>query len=773
MAGLRNRSPQTGTGLLLACGIVVMACWADAAQSSSASRATLLENVHWTLAYSLAAWLSWRSVAQAEPAMEPVRRLIALGLVSLALGQLVWDLQAYLDWTPFPAPSDLLFLPVAPLILLAFWRQMRRQLPLAVRRGVLLDIGGFAMGASALTLTLYLPRAGDSSEFQLLVLCAYPVLFWTAAAAGLVMQLHLRQRWNRRWNAIFIGLLGFGLTWMLWNLMVLSEHIEPGSLVGLSFSLLALLLCWGALGWTPQTDASASFDRLCEGTLRQLPLVMVAMGSAAVGLLLLGGAVPPAARQPLIGAGVAVMLFAVLRQTQQLGERDRLLAAERVAAESQAQLAHMAHHDALTGLPNLALLRDRVQQEIAAAQRHGHKIALMFVDLDHFKEVNDSLGHAAGDALLCEAAARLQGLLRAGDTVCRQGGDEFTIVLGEVAALQDVVQVAEKVMAASRLTARVGGQELSLSLSVGVAIYPDDAADFASLLQCADTAMYRAKAAGRGAYRFYDARMNAEAAERMRVRSQLARALERGELSLHWQPQIELASGRVSGAEALLRWQSAELGAVSPAVFIPLAEDSGLIVEIGAWVLHEACRQAAAWRSQGLPLPRAAVNLSVLQFRRGDLEHQVLEALRSSGLAPEVLELEITESVMMVDPDTVLASVDRLVAQGVALVIDDFGTGYSSLSYVRRLRASKLKIDQSFVRELQQQEGSAAIVRAVIEMAQALGWRVIAEGVETEAQRDFLLAHRCAYAQGYLFGRPMPAEAFEAWLRSQACSRPD
>ncbi len=409
-----------------------------------------------------------------------------------------------------------------------------------------------------------------------------------------------------------------------------------------------------------------------------------------------------------------------------------------------------------------------MQQEIAAAQRHGHKIALMFVDLDHFKEVNDSLGHAAGDALLCEAAARLQGLLRAGDTVCRQGGDEFTIVLGEVAALQDVVQVAEKVMTASRLTAKVGGQELSLSLSVGVAIYPDDAADFASLLQCADTAMYRAKAAGRGAYRFYDARMNTEAAERMRVRSQLARALERGELSLHWQPQIELASGRVSGAEALLRWQSPELGAVSPAVFIPLAEDSGLIVEIGAWVLHEACRQAAAWRAQGLPLPRAAVNLSVLQFRRGDLEHQVLEALRSSGLAPEVLELEITESVMMVDPDTVLASVDRLVAQGVALVIDDFGTGYSSLSYVRRLRASKLKIDQSFVRDLQQQDGSAAIVRAVIEMAQALGWRVIAEGVETEAQRDFLLAHRCAHAQGYLFGRPMPAEAFEAWLRAQA-----
>lgn len=765
---MQHCSPQTSTSLLLACGIVALACWLEASQSGSVAQATLLDNIHWTLSFSLAAWLAWRSVGVAEPDLVPVRRMLALGLISLAIGQLIWDVQAYLNWTPFPAPSDLFFLPVAPLVLLAFWFRMRQQLSAASRRALMLDIAGFALAASVLTLTLYLPRAGESSPWQLLVLCAYPVLYLTAAVAGLMMQLHLRQRWTWRWAAIWLGLFGFGLTWMLWNLMVLSERIEPGSLVGLSFSLLALLLCWGFTGWRPQSDSSASFDRLCEGVLRQLPLLMVVIGALAVGLLLLGGTVPAVARKPLVGAGLLVLIFAVVRQTQQLGERDRMLAAERVVAESQARLSHMAHHDALTGLPNLMLLRDRVQHEILSAQRHGSKLALMFVDLDHFKEVNDTLGHAAGDALLCEVAVRLQALLRGIDTVCRQGGDEFCVVLAEVEAVPDVVQVAEKMMAALRQPIRVAGQDLALSMSVGVALYPDDAADFASLLRCADTAMYRAKAAGRCAYRFYDARMNVEASERMRVRSQLALALERGELSLHWQPQIELATGHVSGAEALLRWQSAELGSVSPAVFIPLAEDSGLIVDIGRWVLQQACQHLAAWRRTGLALPCVAVNLSVLQFRSGNLEHQVLEALRSAGLSPSDLELEITESVLMVDPDTVISTMRRLADLGVSLAIDDFGTGYSSLSYVRRLRASKLKIDRSFVNEVLDEEGSAPIVRAVIEMASALGWTVIAEGVETEAQRDFLRANRCAEGQGYLFGKPMAAADFEAWLRARS-----
>jgi len=760
---------QVNSGLLLFGLIIVLAAWTQAALDPTGAFAVLLDNVHWTLSYTIAAWLAWNGAHEPGlPAeLRQARRCFAGGLGALALGQTIWNIQIYSHWTPFPGPSDAFFLLLGPWFMAGFVGVLRRQLAPGRARVVVLDVGGFALSALALTLTLYLPRAGDSSLLQMVVLCTYPVLMLSAAATALMMQLHLRYRWGAHWLALFAGLLIHSGLWMLWNLAFLEDALKPGALLNLAFSLGTLLLGWGAAGWKPWADTTASYDRFCEGLLRQLPLAMVALTSAAIGLLALGGGVAESTRAPLLGLGLGVLLFAVFRQTQQLGERDRLLEAERVVAESQAKLQHLAHHDPLTGLPNLTLLRDRVEQAVAVAERHHLKVALMFIDLDHFKEVNDSLGHATGDALLCHVALALQGLLRHSDTVCRQGGDEFSIVLPEIEELDDVGQVAEKVMALSRSSTQINGHELPLSLSLGVALYPDDGRDFDSLLQCADTAMYRAKAAGRSTYRFYDARMNAEAAERIQLRSRLAKALERGELSLHWQPQIDLASGVVCGAEALLRWNSAELGAVSPAAFIPVAEDSGLIIDIGAWVLREACVQAASWQRAGLPLPSVAVNLSVLQFRRGNLEHQVVEALRSSGLPASALELEITESVLMQDHDKVFATVDRLEALGVRLAIDDFGTGYSSLSYVKRLRVDKLKIDKSFVRDALSDASTAGIVRAVIEMARALEVRIVAEGVESEAQRDFLLACHCGIGQGYWFARPMPPEQFEPWLRER------
>lgn len=762
--------PHFNSGLMLVSLVIVLAAWSQAAMQPAGAFAVLLDNVHWTVAYSAAAWMTWN--AAAEPGLSVglrrARIAFAAGLGALSLGQAIWDIQVYSNWLPFPGPSDAFFLLLGPAFLAGFVGVLRQNLPSGRWRVLWLDVGGFALGALALTLTLYLPLAGANNLLQMTVLCAYPVVLLSAAATALMMQLHLRHRWGLRWLALFGGVLLHGVCWMLWNLGFLVDQLPPGAWLNLCFSMATLLLGWGASGWKPQPDVSASFDRLCEGLLRQLPLAMVSLTSAAIGLLALGGGLADSTRAPLLGLGLAVLLFAVVRQTQQLGERDRLLVAERVVAESQAQLQHLAHHDPLTGLPNLTLLRDRVQQALAVAERRGLKVALMFIDLDHFKEVNDSLGHATGDALLCHVATELQQLLRGSDTVCRQGGDEFSIVLPEITDLNDVGQVAEKVMGLSRSTALANGHELPLSLSLGVALYPDDAHDFNSLLQCADTAMYRAKAAGRSTYRFYDARMNAEAAERIQLRSRLARALERRELSLHWQPQIEFASGAVCGAEALLRWTSAELGEVSPAAFIPVAEDGGLINEIGAWVLREACRQAAAWQRDGLALPSIALNLSVLQFRRGNLEHQVVEALRLSGLPASALELEITESVLMQDHDKVFGTVDRLQSLGVRLAIDDFGTGYSSLSYVKRLRVATLKIDKSFVRDALDDEGTAGIVRAVIEMARVLGVQTVAEGVESEAQRDFLAASHCGIGQGFWFARPMAAPAFEAWLRERS-----
>jgi EAL domain-containing protein (putative c-di-GMP-specific phosphodiesterase class I) len=318
-------------------------------------------------------------------------------------------------------------------------------------------------------------------------------------------------------------------------------------------------------------------------------------------------------------------------------------------------------------------------------------------------------------------------------------------------------------------TTQIGGYELLLSMSAGVALYPDDAADFDSLLQCADTAMYRAKAAGRSAYRFYDAQMNAESADRIHMRTRLARAIERGELHLYYQPLIEIDTGKVCGAEALLRWSSPEAGEVPPASFIALAEDTGLIVEIGGWVLMQACQRASAWGRLGLPPVRLAVNVSVLQFRRGNLEAQVVAALSASGLAPRWLELEVTESVLMQDQDRVIATLERLSELGVGIAIDDFGTGYSSLSYVKRMQAGKIKIDRTFVHDATNDGGGgAAIVRAMIEMARALNVITVAEGVESDAQLAFLRDCRCDLGQGYLFARPMPPEDFARYLAEHA-----
>ena len=426
---------------------------------------------------------------------------------------------------------------------------------------------------------------------------------------------------------------------------------------------------------------------------------------------------------------------------------------ERRKAEERALF--LAHHDVLTGLPNRLVVRDKFNQAIEVSARNATRTALVFLDVDNFKTINDTLGHSAGDALLEQVAARISECIRTTDTVSRQGGDESRITAA-IAKILD--HLAEPFT--------VEGRELASSASVGVAIYPDDGEDFDTLLRKADTAMYHAKEEGRNACRFFDRQMNADAEEHLALRNELRLALERDEFILHYQPQIDLANGRVVGAEALIRWQHPKLGLIPPGKFIPIAEESGLIMPIGEGVLHEACRQAAAWQKTDLPELVVAVNLSAVQFRRGHLEKTVVAALMSSGLAPGFLELELTESILIGDTETILQTVRRLKMVGVALSIDDFGTGYSSLAYLKRFAVDKLKIDQSFVRSLETGSGDEAIVRAIIQMAHSLGLRTIAEGVEEERVLDLLRTSRCDEAQGYHIARPMPADAFKAFMET-------
>jgi diguanylate cyclase (GGDEF)-like protein/PAS domain S-box-containing protein len=433
--------------------------------------------------------------------------------------------------------------------------------------------------------------------------------------------------------------------------------------------------------------------------------------------------------------------------------------------QAEEALLRMANHDALTGLPNRVLLQDRLAQAIVHAQRAQRQVGVMFIDLDRFKHVNDSLGHDAGDQMIVEIARRLAGSLRESDTVARQGGDEFVVVLADLGCPEDAALVAQKVLDALFRPLLLGGQELFPTASIGLAMYPRDGQDSPTLLKCADSAMYRAKGQGGNAFRFYAADMGAHALEHLRLEGALQRALQRSEFVLHYQPMVDIATGAVTAAEALVRWRPRGGALVMPGEFIPLAEETGLIVPIGEWVLATALAQQVAWRAAGLAPIRISVNLSARQFHGQDVAQQVARLLAATGADPQFLTLEITESVLMENPAAATETMRRLAAMGVRLAIDDFGTGYSSLANLKRFPIQSLKIDRSFVRELTTDADDAAIVNAVIALAHSMKLDVVAEGVETDEQLGFLRAHGCDQMQGFCFSRPVEASALEALLR--------
>ncbi len=439
---------------------------------------------------------------------------------------------------------------------------------------------------------------------------------------------------------------------------------------------------------------------------------------------------------------------------------------ERKVAEERVQ--YLAYYDALTGLPNRTLLQDRLSTAIASARRRKDKVALLFLDLDRFKIINDSLGHSLGDLLLQDVGERLKRWAREQDTVARLGGDEFLIVLPSVKDIPDAAVAAERLMDAMTAEFVVQGHSLSISCSLGISIFPEHGADGETLIKNADAAMYCAKDNGRNRFRFYTQDMNAQAVERLTLESSLRMALEKEELFLVYQPQMDIATGRITGLEALLRWQHPELGLVPPDRFIRIAETSGLIMPIGEWVLRTACSQARKWQDEGLPAVPVAVNVSAVQFRQEGFCELIKRVLHETGLAPQYLELELTESLLLSNADVTSSVLQELKALGLTLAIDDFGTGYSSLSYLKHFPVSKLKIDRSFVRDVSVNPDDAAITTAIINMAKGLNLKVIAEGVENEAQMSFLRAHQCDEIQGYYFSKPLTVDAVVDKLRGTA-----
>ncbi|WP_304012131.1 putative bifunctional diguanylate cyclase/phosphodiesterase [Methyloversatilis discipulorum] len=443
--------------------------------------------------------------------------------------------------------------------------------------------------------------------------------------------------------------------------------------------------------------------------------------------------------------------------------------------QAQRRIRFLAYHDSLTGLANRQMFREMLDHTLARSQRTGSRCALLYLDLDRLKRINDSYGHTLGDQILREVATRLIASIRSADlvahddslheeVVARLGGDEFTVLLTDLSRAEDAARVAARICAELGRPLQVAHVELVVTASIGIAIFPDNGADPETLLRHADMAMYAAKQRGRNTYEFFTEAMQQQAVERLSLEQDLARALESGQFSLHYQPQVDAGSGRIVSAEALLRWEHPQRGMVSPVQFIPVAEETGLIVPLGEWVVLTACRQMAEWRQAGLPVVPVAVNLSAHNFRSDSLLTSIAHALESTGLPSSYLHVELTESAVMQEPEAAMKTLGALKAIGLKLSIDDFGTGYSSLSTLKQFPIDLLKIDRSFVRDLPEDGSSASIVEAILALANALGLGVVAEGVETAAQRDFLCSRRCGLMQGYLFSKPLPADGFAGLL---------
>lgn len=735
---------------LVATATAIVAAW----QVSSPVWKTVFDNLQWTSAFAGSAWLAWRGVVVGEAQDRALRRGLFVGAALILAGQLVWNLQVMVSWRAFPAPADALFLLAAPAWIAGWLVHLVRALPRERIYPSFLDISGAVCALLAATLALYVPFGAEVSVAGLLVLVLYPVTFLSAASLALLVVPTMGLRAGFAHWLMLAGMVVYGLGWMQWNLLSMADALMPGSLFNASFSLAAVLLGLGARHLRVERAVDARYQRVCERIMTFVPLVAMTLAMLTLVVLFWSLEDDGVAHRLIFVCCLMALLFSALRQTMVIGLLDRLRRAESAILHNEEQMYRLAHFDALTNLPNRRLFEDRLEHALRDAQARQGRVAVLLVDLDHFKHINDIFGHRAGDRLICETAARLEACMGGGASLARMGGDEFMVMVERCRSRTDVAALALTMLDALRQPwdeAEVG--QHIVGASIGISVYPDDAGDVVDLVRNADSALNEAKSAGRGTYRFYLEAFTEFTRRRLALRSRLHRALAHAELFLAYQPQYN-AERELVGLEVLLRW-TLDGAPVSPDEFIPVAEESGLIVPIGAWVFESACLQAARWRADGRRVPTISVNLSARQLAVPDLARQLADMAQAAGVLPADFTLEVTESQLL--DDGVLPTVKALRRAGFRLSMDDFGTGHSSLIKLKTLPVGELKIDKAFVRDIADDDGDREICATIHALAATLGMDVVAEGVETEAQFQLLVDMGCRRFQGWLFAAAMPA----------------
>ncbi len=734
----------------------------------------LLDNIHWTVS-SAAMWLlALKGLKRADPGQQIYRRWFAYGSGFYLIGQVLWDIQEAFNWHPFPAPSDLGYLLIGPCFVIGLTKALKYHVTAARHLAIKLDTAAMTVAILGIILVLYMPRAGEASIAELALLIAYPLALFCAASVAMLIIPFLQLRIIWAILLLPVALFVQGLVWMHWNLLALEGINQPGSVWNYLFSFFGVLIGLAVYDWRVEIAENPKYLKICNSFQHFIPAGALLITGCTVLFILLANIQQQTANYLALMSVISVLLLTTIRQSLLLSESDKLLATEKLIEETEKRYERLAYYDPLTGLPNRLLLQDRLTQSLAHAKRNNAELALLVIDLDRFKDVNDSLGHAYGDELIKEIARRLILGVRAGDTLARLGGDEFVLLIENLVEQTQAATIAEHILEMISQPCLIADiQEVVTAASIGISIFPTDAQDAIRMMRNADSAMYWAKELGGDNHQFYTQELTHQAKLRLTLDGKLRNALKTHEFLLYYQPIFSASAAdgslQISGVEALIRWKTASGEIIPPDAFIPCAESNGMIVAIGEWVINQASKQLAVWDQVSSKPLKMSINLSPKQFHDPNLLSTISSVIDSEQLDPGRLIFEVTESALSQQQDQVLDILQTMKIMGVGIALDDFGTGQSSLSRLRQLPFNELKIDKAFIHGIPSNPIDVKLAASIIDMAKALSLTVVAEGVETQEQLGFLRKAGCDWYQGYLLSRPItPDQVAELLMKVEA-----